>query len=188
MVLPHEFAVLLAAVVELPNEFEGFSAFDALAVWQIVHKFALVDHVAFFVGALAVGCVVLELALVAIAVSADVTSNSSHFILYGRCLKKRLILEDELAFPVDAAFFPLAPVEDAVAEVEDSIQICAGWYIGGWEREVSELFGSFCDCEWQLGRVVDCLCEVGSGFVTHSDRRNLSNLNGVRIMRQGLLC
>lgn len=126
MVLPHQFAVLLAAVLELPDKFEGFSAFDALAMRQVVHELALIDDISFFVGALAMGCVVPELALVAISVSADVTSNSIDLILYGRCLEERLILEYKLAFSMDAAFFPLALVEDSVVEVEDLIEISTG--------------------------------------------------------------
>lgn len=123
MVLPHHFAVLLAAVLELPDEFEGFSALDSLAMRQVIHELALIDDIPFLVGALAMGCVVPELALVAISVSADVTSNSIDLILYGRCFEERLILENELAFTVDASFSPLALVEDPVAEVEDLIEI-----------------------------------------------------------------
>ena len=130
MVLPHQFAVLLAAVLELACEFEGFAAFDSLAMRQIVHELALINDITFFVGALTVCRIVLELALVAVPVSADVTPNSIDFVVNSRCLKKRLILEYEHAFSVDTAFFPLAFVEDSVVKVEHLIEISAGGQIG----------------------------------------------------------
>lgn len=117
-------------MLELSYEFEGLSALDALAVRQIVHKLAFIDDIAFFVGALAMCYIMLELALVAVPVSADVTPNSIDFVLYCRCLKKRLILEYELALSVDSAFFPLALVEDSVVKVEHLIEISAGGQIG----------------------------------------------------------
>lgn len=129
MVLPYEFALFFEAVLELPDELEGLSALNALTMRQVIHELALIDDIAFFVGALAMGYVVPELALVAITVSADVTSNSIDCILCGRCLEERLILEYELAFSVDAAFFPLALVEDSVAEVEELIEIRTGGQI-----------------------------------------------------------
>lgn len=87
MVLPYEFAVFFEAVLELPDELEGLSALNALTMRQVIHELALIDDIAFFVGALAMGYVVPELALVAITVSADVTSNSIDCILCGRCLE-----------------------------------------------------------------------------------------------------
>lgn len=86
VIFPYEFAVLLAAVLELPDKFERFSTLNALTMGQIVHKLSLVNHVSFFIGALAMGCVVLKLTLIAIAVSTNVPSNASYFIINGRCL------------------------------------------------------------------------------------------------------